>query len=56
MNSILKTVFGRVENNVLYISKQKPIFLYNTTIKHLDATYILLRIDDNEKYYVVDWL
>lgn len=54
-NIKLKTVFGRVDKNVLYIDKQNPIFLHNTTINKLEATYILIRIEKDGKIYVVDW-
>lgn len=54
-NIKLKTIFGRVDKNVLYIDKQNPIFLHNTTINKLEATYILIRIEKDGKIYVVDW-
>lgn len=55
MKPTLKTVFGRVDKNVLYISKRNPIILENNTINKLEATYILIRIEENGKIWVVDW-
>lgn len=55
MKPLLKTVFGRVDRNVLYIDKQNPIFLENNTISKLEATYILIRIEENGRIWVVDW-
>lgn len=55
MKPKLKTVFGRVDKNVLYISKQNPIILQNNTINKLEATYILIRIEEDNKIWVVDW-
>lgn len=51
----LKTVFGRIDRNVLYISKQNPIILENNTIYKVEATYILIRIEENGKIWAVDW-
>ena len=51
----LKTVFGRIDRNVLYISKQNPIILENNTIHKVEATYILIRIEENGKIWAVDW-
>lgn len=55
MNPQLKTVFGRIDRNVLYIDKQNPIILENNTIYKLEATYILIRIEIDGKIWAVDW-
>ena len=51
----VKTVFGRIDDNILYTSQNEKIVLHNRNINKLDPTYILIRKETNGHVYVVEW-
>lgn len=52
---VIQTVFGRIDDNILYTSQNEKIVLHNRHINKVDATYILIRKETNGHVYVVDW-
>lgn len=53
-NEKLETVFGKIQNNILYYNGKQEILQYNQFNRDIPYTYIQILRRDN-KIYVVDF-